>query len=73
MIGAISIDILLSALTYMLPMLAGGAVGIYSYHAFKKRLHTVRQFLDVLDDALYDDRISEEEFRTLWSRFKRMI
>jgi hypothetical protein len=33
----------------------------------------VRQFIDTLDDALYDDRISEDEFRSLWSRFKAMF
>lgn len=64
---------LLSAITYMLPALTGGSIGIYAYYAFKRKLHDLRQFIDVLDDALHDDSISEEEFRTLWSRFKRMI
>ncbi len=73
MIDTLLIETLLSTLTYMLPILAGGGVGIYSYHVFKKRLHAVRQFLDVLDDALYDYRISEGEFRALWSKFKQMI
>ncbi|MEM2101324.1 MAG: hypothetical protein QXS98_05265 [Candidatus Nitrosocaldus sp.] len=59
-------------LTYISPII-GGVVGIYSYYTFKRRLHTVRQFIDTLDDALYDDRISEEEFRSLWSRFKAMF
>ncbi|MFN4337389.1 MAG: hypothetical protein ACK4FV_07460 [Candidatus Nitrosocaldus sp.] len=73
MIDTLLIETLLSSLTYILPTLAGGVIGIYSYYAFKKRLHAVRQFLDALDDALYDDKISEEEFRTLWSKFKQMI
>jgi hypothetical protein len=59
-------------LTYISPII-GGVVGIYSYYAFKRRLHVVRQFIDTLDDALYDDRISEDEFRSLWSRFKAMF
>jgi hypothetical protein len=43
------------------------------YVLFKRKLRAVREFIDKLDDALYDDRITEEEYRTLWEKFKAIF
>jgi uncharacterized membrane protein len=51
------------------------SVSTYSvcYILFKRKLKEVREAIDVLDDALQDDKISEEEFREIWSKFKAII
>jgi len=40
---------------------------------FKAKLKAIREFIDELDDALYDDKISEEEYRKLWEKFKKIV
>ncbi|MCS6768304.1 MAG: hypothetical protein RMJ59_02090 [Candidatus Nitrosocaldus sp.] len=67
-------DSMLYALAYMMfPLLTLIGMGAYAYYSFKRRLRAIRRFIDTLDDALYDDRISEDEFRALWSKFKAVV
>lgn len=49
------------------------AAAFVYYIRFKRKLKAFREFIDLLDDALYDDRITEEEYRALWDKFKRLI
>ncbi|MEM4321094.1 MAG: hypothetical protein QW475_04565 [Candidatus Nitrosocaldus sp.] len=49
------------------------AASFVYYIRFKRKLKAFREFIDLLDDALYDDRITEEEYRALWDKFKRLI
>jgi hypothetical protein len=43
------------------------------YILFKRKLRAVREFIDKLDDALYDDRITEDEYKELWEKFKAIL
>ncbi|MEM2697957.1 MAG: hypothetical protein QXF17_01410 [Ignisphaera sp.] len=65
-----SVDVL-TAIISLLIAIGGTAASMYFY--FKSKLHAFRKFVDELDDALYDDKISEDEFRSLWERFKALI
>jgi len=55
------------SLEFLLGMFAG-ALAVYA--VVKYRLHQVRQLLDVVDDALYDDKVSDEEFAAIWKAVK---
>lgn len=48
-------------------LLLAGYYGSYYLH-FKKKLSEFRACLDAVDDALKDNKVSEEEFRTVWDR-----
>lgn len=55
-------------------LLLAGYYGSY-YFIFKKKLSEFREklskfspCLESVDDALKDDKVSEEEFRTVWDR-----
>ena len=39
---------------------------------FKTKLAALRDFIDTLDDALKDDKVTEEEYRQLWEKFKKL-
>jgi hypothetical protein len=43
------------------------------YVLFKRKLHTIREFIDTLDDALKDDTVTEQEYRELWEKFKTIF
>jgi cell shape-determining protein MreC len=43
------------------------------YALFKRKLHTIREFVDTLDDALQDDKVTEQEYRELWEKFKALF
>jgi hypothetical protein len=61
----------------LLPLLATfllGLIGSVAYWAkFKTRLHAVRNFVDAVDESIYDDKITEQEFRTTWEAGKKII
>lgn len=42
------------------------------YKKGKKILNEIRKFVVIVDDAVYDDKISEEEFRAFWEQLKGM-
>lgn len=48
-------------------LLLAGYYGSYLF-IFKKKLSEFRACLDSVDDALKDDKVSEEEFRLVWDR-----
>jgi uncharacterized membrane protein len=64
----------ISSILSLLPLVITSA-STYSvcYILFKRKLKEVREAIDVLDDALQDDKISEEEFREIWNKFKAII
>jgi hypothetical protein len=39
----------------------------------KRKIHQVRVLLDEVDDAIQDDRVTEEEFRRIWNRTRNLI
>lgn len=64
--------ITLIALAISMLIGSGGAVAaMYIY--MKQRLHALRKLIDLLDDALYDDTVTEDEFRRIWEQFKALL
>lgn len=50
------------------------ATGYYGskWYFFKGKLSTVRTCIDKVDDALKDDKVSEQEYRDIWDNcYKR--
>jgi len=39
----------------------------------KSKLRAVRELVDELDEALRDDRVTEEEWRRLWEKLKALV
>jgi hypothetical protein len=39
----------------------------------KNRLSDIRQLVDAVDDALYDDEVSEDEFRAIFQRLTDLV
>ncbi|HJZ23810.1 MAG TPA: hypothetical protein VJ201_05095 [Candidatus Babeliales bacterium] len=39
----------------------------------KNVLHSVRVFIDGADDAIYDDKVDEKEFRLMWDNGVKVI
>ena len=39
----------------------------------KNHLSEIRQLVDAVDDALYDDEVSEDEFRTIFQRLMDLV
>jgi|GEM_PF-1204403 hypothetical protein len=64
----------ISSILSLLPIVITSA-STYSvcYILFKRKLKEVREAIDALDDALQDDKISEEEFKEIWSKFKAIV
>lgn len=60
-----------------LPMLATFLLGLVASIAFwqklKDKIHALRNFLTTIDDAIYDDVVTEEEFRKIWESAKKII
>jgi len=53
------------------------AVGILSrqvgYQKVKLKFSQSKEFLTTIDDALYDDKVTEEEFRKIFDSGKKLI
>lgn len=48
------------------------AIGV-KWKLFKSKISALREFIDILDAALADDKISEEEFSRLFEAFKKLF
>lgn len=45
----------------------------YLYANSKKKIRSMRQLIDNVDDALYDDKVNEEEFQKIFESAKAVI
>jgi len=62
-------DIILIILGVVVPIISA----LTAYKKFKSKLNQIRHLIDSVDDAIYDDEISEDEFRFVWSKFLNVI
>lgn len=51
----------------------GYVVNDMRYQKAKKILKAIREMVDHVDEAVYDDKITEEEFRGAWEHLKGLI
>lgn len=59
----VAVSTIIGSITYLRGKLA----------QFKTKLHSFRNFVDIVDAALEDDQITEEEFRKIWESGKKII
>ena len=59
--------------TAVVGILVGKVVTDMRYAKGKKILNELRQFFDHVDDMVYDDKFTEEEFRGGWEHLKGLF
>jgi hypothetical protein len=62
--------IIISGITLISGLVIGKIATDVRYKKGKKILTEMRKFFDAADDAVYDDKITEEEFREAWAGLK---
>ena len=62
-------------LMFLVPYLITFGIGSFAayYGIFKGRFHQFVVVMKTIDDALYDDKITEEEFRAIFEAVKKLI
>jgi len=68
MVGWATISYFVNALLGLLALVAA-----LKWRYIKAKLSALREFIDALDDALKDDRVTEEEFNRLFELFKKLF
>lgn len=53
-------------------MVLAGLLG-FKWQIVKSKLSEIRQLVDAVDDALYDDSVSEDEFRDIFRKFETIV
>ncbi len=51
---------------------AVSGLAIY-FHKLKTKLTQFRQFIDLIDDALSDNTITEKEYQSIWEAGKKLL
>lgn len=64
------INTILTILALLFTMIIGWVVGNRNYQKFKDSLDKFTQLVNEVNIALYDDKVSEEEFRKVWEKMK---
>lgn len=65
-----NIDTILTILSLLFTMLLGWIIGNAQYQKFKQTLDAFSMLITEVNTALYDDKVTEEEFRKIWERAK---
>lgn len=66
----LDINTILTVLALLFTMMLGWVVGNQQYQKVKKALDAFTQMMKEVNDALYDDKVTEEEFRKIWEKAK---
>ena len=66
-------DLVITIVTIVLPFVIGILSREPWYQKAKMKLSESRQLLDDIDDAVYDDKVTEAEFRKAWDSARRLI
>jgi uncharacterized ion transporter superfamily protein YfcC len=67
---SLDINTILTILALLFTMALGWIVGNAQYQKFKKAFDTFSMMITEVNTALYDDKVTEEEFRKIWERAK---
>ena len=60
-------------ITAIIAVVGGITASAVAWAKFKTKFSEIRKFIDTLDDALYDNKVTENEYRELWESFKAVI
>jgi len=61
---------IVSAIIAIVGSIAGATI---YWQRFKTKLSQVRQLIEVVDDALYDNKVTEKEYQAIWEAVKRLL
>ena len=64
------ISTIVSILALVATMVIGWVIGTAPYQKFKKSFDAFSQLMNEVNVALYDDKVTEEEFRKVWEKAK---
>lgn len=53
--------------------IAGTVFGTTYWQKFRNKVSQFRKFIETLDDALYDNAITEAEYDSMWEQFKELV
>ena len=59
--------------TAIIAVLSAIGITFAVWNKFKSKVTEIRKFIDILDDALYDNKVSEKEYQEIWESFKAII
>jgi hypothetical protein len=57
----------------IIAIIASTSFAVIHWQRFKAKLRMLRTFFDILDDALKDDSVSEEEWSAIWKATRKLI
>jgi ABC-type glycerol-3-phosphate transport system permease component len=66
----IDINTVLTILSLLFTMVLGWIIGTAPYQKFKKSFDAFSQLMNEVNMALYDDKVTEDEFRKVWEKAK---
>ncbi|GEM_PF-753858 len=56
-------------LAKILPYLVSLGIGAFAgWELVKTKIHELAEFFNTVDEALYDDAVTEKEFRAIWEK-----
>lgn len=64
------INTILTILALLFTMILGWVVSNVQYQKFKKAFDAFSSLMNEVNTALYDDKVTEEEFRKVWEKAK---
>jgi len=61
-------------LAKILPYLVTLGIGAFAgWELVKTKIHELAEFFNVVDEALYDDAVTEKEFRAIWEKGRALF
>ena len=61
-------------LAKILPYLISLGIGAFAgWELVKTKIHELAEFFNVVDEALYDDAVTEKEFRAIWEKGRALF
>lgn len=67
------IDTIITLIAIIAPLIIGFLARQPAYTKAKERLSQARDLLDNIDDAIYDDKVTEVEFQKIFDSARRII
>lgn len=61
-------------LAKILPYLISLGIGAFAgWELVKTKIHELAEFFKTVDEALYDDAVTEKEFRSIWEKGRALF
>lgn len=60
-------------ITTVIAIISSASFAIIHWQRFKAKFSQVRHLINLIDDSLYDDSISNKEFEAIWESVKAVL